>query len=171
MKTSGKTKTRVIRASYELRSRVGVGPVPQETLEACQKIIDENRVDFSPLGLEFLENLRQTISQTKSRQISENEALTQMTDIVMQLKANAAIFHYQLVGNLAQVMLGFLESLIHIDENAVEIVEAHHKTLTAILERKMDGDGKEYGVKLEEELIHACERYARTNKKKILPQK
>ncbi len=67
------------------------------------------------------------------------------------------------VGNLAQVMLGFLESLSHIDDNALEIVEAHHKTLNAIIAKQMKGDGGKYGQELQEELTHACERYKRTN--------
>lgn len=84
-----------------------------------------------------------------------------MAGCVMQLKANAAVFHYRLVGNLAQVMLGFLESLTHIDDNALEIVDAHHKTLNAIIAKQMKGDGGQHGQELQQELIRACERYKR----------
>lgn len=156
-----KEKTRILRADYSLRQRVGSGTPDPETIKDCQKVIDENRIDFSPLGIEFLENLSQTIRQANSREISESDALSRMTDIIMQLKANASIFHYRLVGSLAQVMLGFLESLTHIDPGAVEIVDAHYKTLHAIIEKRMTGDGGEYGKKLHEELTHACERYER----------
>lgn len=159
-------KARIIRASYELRARIGTGPVPENIIFACQNIIDQNEFDFSPLALELLENLSSTIRKTRARELSENDALTRMTNIVMQLKANASTFHYRLVGNLAQIMLGFLESLTHIDANAVEIVEAHQKTLMAIIEKRMTGDGGSYGEQLREELIHACERYERNSEKK-----
>ncbi|MCB1680389.1 MAG: hypothetical protein H6858_05655 [Rhodospirillales bacterium] len=156
-------KVRIIRANYLLRSKIGTGNISPETIQECQKVIEENEIDFSPLAREFLDDLAETIRKTRSREISESEAVARMAECVMQLKANAAIFHYKLVGNLAQVMLGFLESLNHIDANAVEIVEAHHKTLSAIVEKQMRGDGGKYGRQLEEELTHACERYERMN--------
>lgn len=166
MTASKNPKVRIFRASYELRARVGVGPVPEQTLIDCQQVIDRNEFDFTPLARELLENLSQTIRKARAKEISENEALHRMTEIVMQLKANASTFHYRLVGNLAQVMLGFLESLTHIDANAVEIVEAHQKTLLAIVEKRMTGDGGPYGRQLQQELIQACERYSRSSDKK-----
>ncbi len=156
-------KVRIIRATHLLRSKVGTGTLSPEIIEECQRVIEENDIDFSPLAREFLDELAQTIRQTRSREISEQEAVEKMTSCVMQLKANAAVFHYRLVGNLAQVMLGFLESLTHIDNNALEIVDAHHKTLNAIIAKQMKGDGGKYGRQLQEELTHACERYERTN--------
>lgn len=160
---SNSNKVRIIRATHLLRAKIGTGSISPETIKDCQKVIEENEIDFSPLAREFLDELAQTIRQTRSREISEQEAVEKMASCVMQLKANAGLFHYRLVGNLAQVMLGFLESLSHIDDNALEIVDAHHKTLNAIIAKQMKGDGGKYGQELQEELTHACERYKRTN--------
>ncbi|MBK6895785.1 MAG: hypothetical protein IPH06_04260 [Alphaproteobacteria bacterium] len=152
---------RIIRATNLLRSKIGTGKISPEVIQECQKVIEENDIDFSPLAREFLDSLAQTIRRTRSREISEQQAVERMAGCVMQLKANAAVFHYRLVGNLAQVMLGFLESLTHIDDNALEIVDAHHKTLNAIIAKQMKGDGGQHGQELQQELIRACERYKR----------
>ena len=119
---------RIIRATNLLRSKIGTGKISPEVIQECQKVIEENDIDFSPLAREFLDSLAQTIRLTRAREISEQQAVERMAGCVMQLKANAAVFHYRLVGNLAQVMLGFLENLTHIDDNALEIVDAHLKT-------------------------------------------
>jgi hypothetical protein len=77
----------------------------------------------------------------------------------MELKANAATFRYSLIGNLANIMLSFLESLTVMDKDAIEIVKAHHSTLHMIIVRKMTGDGGEGGKQLQKELQQACDRY------------
>jgi len=82
-----------------------------------------------------------------------------MTQPVMELKANARMFKYGLVSSLANIMLGFLESIEKLDKDAIEIVSAHQKTLHAIISREMKGDGGEYGVLLEKELRDAIRRY------------
>ncbi len=160
-----KKKARIIRANYLLKAKVGHGEIPEEKIRECQKVIDENKIDFSPMAKEFLEGLMDTIQQTKTKQMTEQEAVKRMTDAVMQLKANASMFHYALVGNLAKVMLGFLETLHKIDADAIEIVDAHRVTLTAIIDKKMHGDGGQYGQQLEKELRGACDRYYRNKRK------
>ena len=87
-----------------------------------------------------------------------------MAESVMQLKANAAVFRYTLIGNLANIMLGFLESVRTIDGDVIEIVAAHERTLSVIVIKKIEGDGGTNGKLLEEELQNACKRYL--NKKK-----
>jgi len=79
--------------------------------------------------------------------------------IGMTIKANAAMFNYDLITNLANVMLSFLESIKKLDKDVIEIVDAHHKTLTMIVLKKMKGDIGEPGKQLENELKGVCKRY------------
>ncbi len=148
-----------------LQAKVGAGPLDKNIVEECQKVMDQNDIDFVPLGLEYLEKLDSAIKSAKSGQASKNDAVVLMTSPVMQLKANAATFKYTLIGNLANVMLSFLESIKEIDEGVIQIVEAHHKTLSAIVIKRMEGDGGPYGKKLEDELKNACKRYFNNKKK------
>jgi hypothetical protein len=152
-------KAKVIKASYELQQRVGSGPLDEKKVAECERIIQENNIDFAPMAGEFLAKLSQAIQFARSAGVDPVQAKQKMTQPVMELKANAAIFKYDLVGTLANVMLSFLEAVKTIDNTVIQIVEAHHKTLTIIVLKKMVGDGGQAGKLFEQELKDACKRY------------
>lgn len=152
-------KAKVIKASYELQQRVGTGQLDEKKIAECERIIQENNIDFAPMANEFLGKLAQAIQFAKTPGVNPAEAKQRMTQPVMELKANAAIFKYDLVGTLANVMLSFLEAVKTIDKMAIEIVDAHHKTLTIIILKKMSGNGGQTGQLFEQELKEACKRY------------
>lgn len=152
-------KVKVIKANKALQAKVGSGPLDEAAVARSQAVMDNNNVDFAPLAKEFLDKLGESTSKAKSGEFTKDEAVKAMTANVMQLKANAATFGYHLIGNLANVMLSFLEGLREMDDDAVAIVAAHHKTLSAIVAKKMKGDGGAYGKQLEDELKGACKRY------------
>ncbi|GJL85639.1 MAG: hypothetical protein DHS20C02_14140 [Micavibrio sp.] len=152
-------KPKVIKADYTLQSKIGSGPLDERIVKRCQKVMDSNDVDFSPLAQEFLDKLDSAIKEAKSGKLSTEQAVEIMTQPVMQLKANAAIFRYELIGNLANVMLSFLEAITDLDDDVLAIVDAHQKTLSAIVIKKMSGTGGAPGKQLEDELKGACKRY------------
>lgn len=160
-------KSKVYKASNMLQQKVGAGPLDPKVVAKMQDAIDNNDVDFTPMGLEFLEQLEDAIRTIESgdpHNMSEHkEALTAP---VMQLKANGAIFHYPLIGNLSNVMLSFLESIQEIDKDAMDVIEAHHKTLRAIISKRMSGDGGDIGTEMVKELRDACGRYYAKKKRK-----
>ena len=157
-------KPRVIKANYILQAKVGSGPLDEKVVKECQKVLDNNNVDFAPMAKQFLDKLENAIEKAKNGEVKFDEAVNLMTLPVMELKANAAIFKYDLIGNLANVMLSFLESVKELDKTVIEIVSAHHKTLHAIVANKMKGDGGQNGKKLEQELKDACKRYFQSKK-------
>jgi hypothetical protein len=155
---------KIIKADVSLQKRIGIGPLDDRVVERCQKVIDTNTVDFDPLAAEYLDKLREAIAVAKSRSGETKDMIQKMTEPVMQLKANAATFRYTLVGNLANIMLGFLEAVDKIDSNVIEIVAAHEKTLSIIIAKKMTGDGGAHGKLFEQELQNACARYFSSKK-------
>lgn len=152
-------KANIIKASYKLQHKVGAGPLDEEKVKESQKVIEENNVDFAPLALDILDRLNKAVqkAQTDNTNMSEIKAI--LTAPVMELKANAAIFKYALIGNMANIMLSFLETITQMDNDAVEIVKAHHNTLHMIVVKKMSGDGGAGGKMLLKELQQACDRY------------
>lgn len=86
--------------------------------------------------MRFLDLLEAAVKQAGDRSIDMKTRKQALTSPVMELKANAAIFHYSLIGNLANIMLSFLESIEELDKDAVSIVGAHHTTLHAIVMKK-----------------------------------
>lgn len=159
-----KQKARIIKANKELQARVGSGPLDEKKVAECERIIEENQIDFQPMAQDFLAKLDAAVKKARSGSVTKEQAVQDMTQPVMELKANAAVFKYNLIGSLANIMLSFLESIKQMDKEAVEIVEAHHKTLSIIVAKKMTGDGGAHGRQFEEELKSACKRYFARNR-------
>lgn len=152
-------KANVIKANYRLQHKVGAGPLDEKIVKASQEVIDSNDVDFSPVALIILKKLEDGLAKAQDPSITMQQMKEILTAPVMELKANASIFHYTLIGNLANIMLSFLEAILVMDKDAIEIVRAHHNTLHMIVVRKMSGSGGEGGKLLVSELQQACDRY------------
>lgn len=158
--TSENKNARIVKANRLLQAKVGMGPVDEKKIARSQKIIDENQVDFAPLAREYLAELDAAIANARAGKEDSKEALiASLTAPVMQLKANATMFGYGLIGNLANVMLNFLETIDEIDKDVLEIAGAHQKTLHLIIANGMKGDGGAFGKELTGELKEACKRY------------
>jgi hypothetical protein len=163
-----KEKTHIYKANTDLKQKVGSGTISPELIEKAQKGIEDNDVDFSPLGLQFLNELDEAlIDVQKNLHADKFESQKQdLTQPVMELKANAAMFHFNLVGNLASIMLNFLETIDSLDTDALSIVRAHHDTLRGIISNNMRGDGGDKGKICIQELEGACARYYKKKRKK-----
>lgn len=160
-------KAKIYKASRALQQKIGIGPLDPLAVERAQLAIEENDVDFRPLGLQFLNELQEALHNITPDSIPA-EAKKQQQDIidpVMELKANATIFHYPLIGDLANIMLSFLESIKELDKDAISIAQAHHDTLKAIVVNRMKGDGGKHGQTMKEELKNVCARYYRKKKR------
>ena len=154
-----KNKANIIKANFELQKKVGKGPLDEAAIKFSQSMIDSNGVDFGPLALLILDRLKEALEQAKDPHRTFDDMKDIFTKPVMELKANAAIFHYDLVGSLAAIMLGFLEHIKIMDADVVEVVRVHHTSLHMIIVRKLSGDGGEAGKALVNELQQACDRY------------
>ena len=164
------SKARIIKASKALQIKAGIGDIPEEKITKAETVIAENVEDFASIADEFLERLFLAIDTARKEggDLSKNKMLTAaMTQPVMELKANARMFKYDLVTSLANIMLGFLENVKDLDKDAIEIVGAHHKTLSAIILKKMKGDGGSNGALLQTELEDAVERYFSKRRKNV----
>ena len=113
------------------------------------------------MGLEFLKTLEDALGLIEKNPNSDStpQQIKTLIAPVMELKANASIFHYALVGNLANIMLNFLESIKGLDKDALSIVRGHHDSLKLILSSNIKGDGGKDGQVMETELKDACTRY------------
>lgn len=148
----------ITKASYDLQRRVGSGPLDPAVITRCQNIINSQNVDFVPVAHEYLAQLEQVVRSYRQKGHSK-KLLDHLSRPVMELKANGRMFHYDLITHLANIMLGFLEMVIVVDDDVIDVVIGHTRSLEAILDRKMTGDGGPYGVMLASELKEACHRY------------
>tara|TARA_R110002124_G_scaffold287216_1_gene471374 strand:- start:60359 stop:60880 length:522 start_codon:yes stop_codon:yes gene_type:complete len=164
-----KVKAKTIVASKLLQAKVGRGQIREDQALACKKALETSTSDFEPVALEFLNSLEHAIDNATNSSDSDLEAHKALLfKPIFDLKANAKMFKYDLVSIMANIMVTFLEKITHLDKDAVEIVKAHHQTLTLIVQKKMNGTGGEAGKALAKELQSACLRYF--SKRKTSPQ-
>ena len=153
------SQVKVYKASHELQLKAGTGEVDPNKIQKAESAIQNNTENFTEVGGEFLERLAAGVARARNSDLPMKEKIAGMTQPVMELKANARMFKYELVTELANVMLGFLENIRDLDKDAIEIVAAHHTTLNAIISKEMKGDGGSSGPMLRMELEDACQRY------------
>lgn len=154
-------QVRIFKASTELQAKAGTGDVDTKMVTKAENIIQNNTEDFLPIAIGFLDRLEQGVARARQGNLNMKEKLAGLSQPVMELKANARMFKYDLVTTMANIMLGFLESIKELDNDAIEIVAAHHLTLRAIIVKKIKGDGGPTGAMLKSELEDACQRYTK----------
>ncbi len=170
-------KAEFIKPPNILKSKVGSGGLSQSILAKAQTLLENNTVDFRPLGEMYLDQLQDGVEQgvldLKSPQ--EERASERFIRIMlypsMQLKANGGMFHYPLITTIGDKLVQFLEVIEIPDIEALEIVQAFHTTMRAVLLGQIKGDGGRYGAELVQALDDACHRYFTKFPENIDPQK
>ncbi len=161
-------KAKIIKVENVLIKKTGYGEISEAQIARSEKIITNNNVDFKQVALPILAKLRLVINHAKSHPAELETINHELIDPVMELKANGPMFKFDLVGQLASVMLSFLEHIKQFNEDALEIIDAHEKTLTLIVAKEIKGDGGQMGKQLLIELESACSRYYRKNPDKFI---
>lgn len=152
-------KARFINPPNVLRQKVGTGGIDPKLLDKGQEFLESSNFDFEPYANNFLEQVSKVVGDFKAGKIRDAEAIEDLIRPVMQLKANGGMFQYQLISDIADVALFFLEKLTKLDKDALDILVAHEKTLQVIVKGKLKGSGGREGRALSRELEKACTRY------------
>jgi len=154
-------KSRLIKPENTLKKKVGHGGFDEKVLINAQKVIEENTIDFKPMGLEFVGMLSKDLAEIKAQgsEFDQNEAHDKIMYPLMQLKAQGALFHYPLVTKVSFIVVDFLENITGLDKEVFEIVEAYKKAVTAILMMEIKDENAAIGRQLCDELGAACARY------------
>lgn len=160
-------KAKVYKASNELQRKAGIGQVDQKTIDKAENIITNANIDFVPAATEYLRNLNTVLQNAKKGKYSEHPHKLRhaLTKPIMALKAESAMFGYDLVGDLANIMLNFLETVKIVDNTVIKIIEAHHTTLHVVIAKKLSGNGGPAGEALKKELKKVITKYQQKDKK------
>lgn len=160
-KAKDKTKAKFYNPPNILREKVGLGGIDPAQLKKAEIFIDDNKLDFTPYAEELLVKLRKAIKAAKAAEKADKAVVNTIVASIMEMKANGGMFNYMLVTEIADVILGFLENLDELNQDAFDIVDVHQKTLEAIIGNKLTGNGGQEGKALAQELYDACRRYKR----------
>lgn len=119
-------------------------------------------MDFQPFADEIINTMQKLSIEAKDIDNHNDEEMALLDKLcaeVMQIKGQVGMFGYTLAGELSDIMLSFLESIDHIDDHVIDILDAHTKTLGVVFKSGLKGDGGKQGTALKAELEDACNRY------------
>lgn len=150
-------KARFIKPPNKLKAKVGHGGLDPKVLEKAQEFITNNNVDFIPIANDFLQRMEE--SEKKLQESNDNKSRNVLIESIMQLKASGGMFKYQLVSEIADSCLHFIENIEDYNNDAHTVVKAHENTIKIILRNKLMGDGGKEGYALVKELNKASTRY------------
>lgn len=142
-----------------LKIKVGEGGIPAYLIKRCQEYLESNPVDFTPHAVRHLDHLKDYYSQIESKNIDEETAKDRIVDIIMQLKSNGSMFHYQLISMVSDVMLRYLENVATLNQDFLDILAMYNRILEIIVTKRLTGNGGREGYALTQELHNACLRY------------
>jgi hypothetical protein len=153
-----KKEPRFIKPPNILKQKVGTGSIDETLLEKSQAAINNPKIDFIPYAQQFLKQFSEFAKEARTND-NFKEAKEKIIGPVMQLKANGGMFQYQLVSDVADIALQFLETVETGNKDTFDVIKAHEKTIQVIIANKLKGDGGREGYALIKELDHACQRY------------
>ncbi len=158
-------KAEFINPPNNLKAKVGSGGISDNILNKAQELLENNTVDFQPLGEMYLEALSKGIEAAKNKDedYDQEYVISSMIYPAMQLKANGGMFHYPLVTKISDRLIQYLEVIENADIEAIEIVLAFHTTIRAVILGRIIGDGGRHGAELLDALDSACIRYFERN--------
>lgn len=143
----------------KLKTKVGDGGIPAFMIKRCQEYLESNPVDYTPYAIRHLEELKDLYGQIEKANLDDVTAKSKLTNIVMQLKSNGSMFHYQLLSMISDVMLRYLENVTVLNRDFQEIMAMYNKILEIVIAKRLTGNGGREGYALTQELHNACLRY------------
>ncbi len=161
-------KAEFINTPNLLKAKVGSGGLNEQIIQRAQQLLEKHAEDFAPLADIYLTRMKAAIDDAQSSEVTDAELEDKITDILVpcvQLKANGAMFHYQLVTRIAGKFAQFMEVVDCLDNEILNIANAFHTTIKIVVAGKIKGDGGEQGEALIEELDNACNRYFKKHNK------
>ena len=147
-----------------LKAKIGSGGIDENVLVKAQELLESNTVDFKPIALMLVDVLHETISDAKAGTVTGEKAIEAMLFPAMHLKAQGGMFHYPLISEIANILVNFLETVIFVDKDVLDIVVAHKMSMNAVIGSQIKGDGGKVGRELRDALLDACSRYYKTRK-------
>lgn len=154
----------IITPRHVLREKAGYGGVDTTAITRAQNYADQLPIEFEPFAKDFLERLQAAIHAARENTLRDKGTIATLSSPAMDLKASGGMYKYPLVTALADILLNFLEHLPYLNDDAIEVTELHLKTIAAIMNSRLSGDGGAQGKILAGELLGACQRYMKKHK-------
>ncbi len=159
-------KAKFITPPNALKKKAGSGGLPESILKNAQNVMNHFENDFRPEARKLLKTF--TLALMESELALRTQTTTANRDSlifpIMQLKANGGMFKFNLLSDVADICLQFMENLEHYNRDALDVIRIHEHTIEVIISRNLRGNGGDEGYSLVQELHKACLRYLKKYK-------
>lgn len=168
-KKKQKKKSNLIEVPNVLKDKAGEGgEMPIMAIKEAQMFITSNDIDFKPMASRHLKEIDadfKSFQETEDKK-GKDEYLKKIIENIMQIKAHGGMFHYQIMSDIANVVLHFLEGITEYHAELYQIIEAHNNSIRIVIKRNIKGDGGMQGQAIIEELQKVTKRYQKKYRKK-----
>lgn len=138
----------IIKGSNRLKRLVGNTTFDHETVKDAQNHIDTCGIDFTGEAKTYLDDLKKALKAAQKEDKDDAICIENIRYPVMNLKAQSAMFQYDLASSLAGIVLDLLEETHTLDQKLIHILVELHKSLSAIFKKQMIGAGGNLGKRL-----------------------
>ncbi|MCC6598456.1 MAG: hypothetical protein IT559_06670 [Alphaproteobacteria bacterium] len=154
------TKVKFIHPPNTLKAKVGSGGIPESLIRKAQQVMECFESDFRPEARRLVDSLDEALKKAQAALRSEKDIdKEELVFPVMQLKANGGMFKYELISDVADICLQFMEGVEDYNQDTFEVIQIHKSTINTILNNNLRGSGGPEGYALVQELHAACMRY------------
>lgn len=155
---SERPNVKIKKANKKLQSKAGTGLVDEKIIQKIQtELEDTESSKFETVAQERIEKFKSLLEAAQQDYNKEN--LKQLRRIMMQLKADSAMFGYILLGEVSTITLNFLEQVEKLDDEILKIIKANYDILLVVIQQNIQGDGGAQGQAFKQELQSVCNRY------------
>ena len=161
MTKTPKDKAKIIKPSNRLSLKVGKGGLPKKILNQAEKIQNDFSFDFMPMAYSELVTFKTQLKELSSREDSSlsDAAKDALMTPIMMIKANAGMFHYDLLREVAEDILYTLDYIDSLNTDALDLIDLQVRILNHIIDHARPGKITPNGLELIKEIDSAIDRY------------
>lgn len=152
-------KAELIKPPHTIKQKVGSGGIDPRLIEKAQNTIDNNDIDFIPIGQQLVDEMESAIANTRNGLLKGEAAIEAIIYPAMQMKAQGAMLQYALVTDISDILVNFLETVSSPDNDVLDVADAHKKTLQLVIVKQMKDNKNAVAAQLRQALVDACNRY------------
>lgn len=134
------------------------GPTP-DMLAKAEAAISQMSEDYPNWALADVDRLDAMVKEARPADANGKEVLGEAFKLAHDMRGQGGSFGYPLMTRIANSFCRFVEALDGVDKGALDICEAHLKSMRAVLQNRVKGDGGAIGAQIADGLETAVRRY------------
>lgn len=134
------------------------GPTP-EMLARAEAAVSQMSDDYPGWALDDVNRLGAMVAEVAPTDANGKDVLGDAFKLAHDMRGQGGSFGYPLMTRIANSFCRYVESLNTVDAGALEICDAHVKSMRAVLQNRVKGDGGAIGAQIAEGLETAVQRY------------